>query len=470
MREPQLIVIFIVLIFLGINILVLRTGFVKPKSIEDYAVAGRSLKWIQVAFSYIGAWFVGATYTDWFATAVNYGIFAQYLVLYALGGLVLVYILAKPVWTMGKKHNLLTLADFIELRYQNRAFKMFYSLFTFAFWVPWLVIELKTAGYILSVATRNLINFELGITIIALFITVYCYYGGARACAVGSLYQVCIFIFLGGWLVYFLIREAYGGIIPLYEFVSSQKPELFSLEGSWNANLFVSSMLTGTLGAFCWPDEFTHLYRAESPAAMQRTILLVPFAVIAVAFLPLMLGLGAGLLPGFPADASRGILWLAEHFGGALGLAMMAVVVLAACISTIASIINAASIIIVNDFQYTGRKLSPQAALKNAKATTIVVGLLSLWLATIQLPKLIIIEFILYNCIVQAAVPLLFGLYWKKGNITGAVAGMLTGSVIAIFGVLHPSAFTWSNGWSTGMIGFCVNCFLYVMFAYMNVD
>lgn len=465
MHESGLIVIFTVLIFLILNIIVLKLGFVKPQSIEDYAVAGRSMKWIHVSFSYIGAWYVGATYTDWFTTAVNYGIFAQYLVFYALGSFVLVYILARPVWTMGKKYNLLTLADFIELRYQNRAFKLFYGLFTFAFWIPWIIIELKTAGYVMSVATRDFINFDFGVTIIALFIIVYCYYGGARACAVSSIYQVSIFILLGGGLVYYLIREAYGGIIPLYQFVSAQKPELLRLQGNWNGNLFVSSLLTGTLGAMCWPDEFMHLYRAESPTAMRRTILLIPFAVIAVAFLPLMLGLGAGLLPGFPANTNTGILWLAEHFSGALGLAIIVVVILAACISSIASIINAASVIIVKDFRLSKKELSPDVALKNAKATTIVIGLLSLWLATIQLPKLIIIEFIVYNCIVQASVPLLFGLYWKRGNITGSVAGMLAGSIIAIYGVLNPSTFAWSNGWSAGMIGLCVNCFLYVLFA-----
>ncbi|HBQ43046.1 MAG TPA: hypothetical protein DD724_02130 [Lactobacillus acetotolerans] len=465
--NPGLIVILTVLIFWGFNILVLKAGFVKPQSIEEYAVANRSLRWVHVSFSYIGAWYVGATYTDWFTTAVNFGIFAQYLVLYALGSFVLVYILARPVWMMGKKHNLLTLADFIELRYQSRVFKIFYALFTFAFWVPWIIIELKTVGYILSVATGDLINFDFAVTIVALFIIIYCYYGGARACAVSSLYQVTVFILLGGGLVYFLIREAYGGLIPLYGLVRAQKPELLGLQGSWNGNLFISSMLTGTIGAMCWPDEFTHLYRGNSPTAMRRTVILVPFAVIAVAFLPLMLGLGAGLLPGFPANTSMGILWIAEHFGGPMGLALMVVVVLAACISSIASIINAASIVIVNDFRLAGKELAPDNALKNAKATTIVVGLLSLWLATIQLPKLIIIEFILYNCIVQAAVPLLFGLYWKKGNIIGAVTGMLAGSITVIYGVLYPSAFTWSNGWSTGMIGLSINCCLYVLFAYL---
>lgn len=467
MDKTSFVVILMVLLFFIINISVLRSKYIKPQTIEDYAVAGRSLNWVLAAFSYIGAWYVGAIYTDWFATAVHYGVFALYLACYALGSLLILYIIAKPVWTMGKEHNLLTIADFIGLRYQNRYFRLFFALFTFAFWFPWLIIELKAVGFTLAVATHGLINFDLGVTVVAIFVIIYCYYGGARACAVGSLTQAAFFICFGAGLIYLLIKEAYGGIIPLYEMVSAQKPELLELQSSWNGKLFISSALTGTLGVFCWPDQFSQLYRAESPRAMRRTLLIGPLAVIAAAFLPLMLGLGASLLPGFPADTNSGIFWLAEHFAGPLGLAIMTVTVVAACISTIASIINAAAIIITNDLRLSEDSLSQETMLKNAKAATIVVGLLSLWLATIELPKLIEIEFIIYNCIVQATVPLLLGLYWKKGNVVGAVVGMLVGSITVIYGVFYPNAFGWSNGWSGGMIGLIFNFSLYILLSYL---
>lgn len=372
------------------------------------------------------------------------------------------YYMAYPAWTWGKAFNLETQADLIELRYNSKIFKLIFSSLTTLFWFPWIILELKTIGYVVSAVTYHTVEFNIGVILISIIIIIYCFYGGARAVTSGCIIQGATLSIAGTITSYYLIKKIYGGIIPMFEGIISHTPNMLTINNA-DLNLWASSILAGILGAFCWPGIFNLLYIAKSPKIIKKTASIVPIITVLLGTMIMMLGLGGRLIKGFPSDAQEGIFWVADTFGGPVVLGMMGISALAACMSTASAVLNTAGVIIAKDFSIFFMNMTRNKIFLIAKISTVVVGLLALWLATINLPNLMIVAMLMYNCIMQAIVPLFIGLYWRKSNIQGALAGMLIGILITIGGTALPETIEWAYGWSAGILGFAANLLIHII-------
>lgn len=396
------IVVGIILLYFVMNALIIKKFHRKQDSLEEYSVGGRSFGWFLAAFSYLGGWYVGSIYTGWFASSAGLGVFAQYLIIYSIGSLGIMYLMAKPVWVWGKLFDLETQADLIELRYGSKKFKILFSIFTFLFWFPWIILEVKTIGYIVAAATYNSINFNIGLIIVSAFVITYSFYGGARATAIGNLVQGITFTIVGTLTVYYLIRKIYGGVFNIYHLVEEVKPELLTLQGGFGGIFWASVIITCTLGAFSLPGIFVRIYMADSSKAVKKSVFVAPLAAIMIGFMTLALGLGGSLLDGFPADAQSGIFWMADTFGGPVVLALIGIFALSACMSPISAVVNTAAVLISKDLVSSMYKsFERDKLLKIAKGSTLGVGAISILIATLNLPNLMMIALMMYDCSVQ---------------------------------------------------------------------
>jgi len=457
------IVIAILVAFYLLNAVAIRIGHKPQDSVSEYSVGGRSMGWLLVCFSYMGGWYVGATYTGWFAFSTDLGLFAQYLIVYSTAGLIIMYAMAKPVWTWGKEYNLETQADVIKLRYGSNKFATIYAVLVGLIGATWLVVEMVTLGLIVSAATNQIVSFDMGVMVLGGAVVLYSLIGGARASSVAALVQGMTFTVVGTATFYYLIVQAYGGVIPLMELVEENKPNLLILDPEKGLNMmWVSAILTGTFGAFCWPNIFSRMFMTSSPRETKKAVLVAPFAALAIAIVILWLALGGRMTPGFPEDAQTGIFWMANQFGGPVALGLVAVFASSAAVSTISSACNGLAVLFAKNFFGNFLK-TEQTVLRTAKITTFVLGVVAIGIATIDLPQLITIALGMYDCIVQAIVPLLIGMYWRKGNLIGAVSGLTVGSVIAIGSLLQPSLVAWTGGISGGLVGLGANAIIYVL-------
>ena len=457
------IVIAVIALFFILNGVAIKLGHKPQTSMEEYGVGGRSMGWILVCFSYMGGWYVGAVYTGWFSYSADLGLFAQYLIIYSTAGLIVMYLMAKPVWTWGKEYNLETQADLIELRYGNKKFKILYTIFISIVNGTWLVVELVTLGYIVSAATNQVISFNLGIVIIGGAVILYSLIGGARASSVGALFQGVVFTVIGTITFYILIVRTYGGIMPLMKLVETNMPNLLILDPAKGFNtLWTGSILTGTLGAFCWPAIFNRIYMTTGPRETKKAVYVAPIAALFIALGILWLALGARTIPGFPADAQSGVFWIANQYGGPFALGLVAVFASFAAISTISGAANGIAVLLAKDIVGNFAK-DDKNVLKSAKIITLILGVIAIVIATMGLPQLVAVALGMYDCIVQVIVPLFLGLYWKKGNLKGAIAGLSVGIIISVGALLNPSLVAWAGGYSGGIVGLGANLLVYVI-------
>jgi len=66
---------------------------------EEYAVlGGRSFSWGFITMTLIGTWYPGSLFIGWAQFANDIGITATYMVMYTLGGLFILYVIAGPLW------------------------------------------------------------------------------------------------------------------------------------------------------------------------------------------------------------------------------------------------------------------------------------------------------------------------------------------------------------------------------------
>ena len=460
------IVIGIIVAFYILNAAIIKLAHKPQTSIEEYGVGGRSMGWLLVCFSYMGGWYVGAVYTGWFAFSADLGLFAQYIIIYSTASLAVLYVMAKPVWTWGKEYNLETQSDLIQLRYGSAKFSLIHALLITIVGGTWLVVEMITLGYIVSAATNQVVSFNAGMFVLGSGVILYSLIGGVRASAVGALIQGVTFTVIGTITFYVLIVKAYGGVIPLMELVEQNRPDLLILDPEKSLDWkWISAILTGTLGAFCWPNIFARMFMTSSPRETKKVVYVAPLAALFIALMILWLALGGRMLPGFPQDAQSGVFWMANQYGGPIALGLVAVFASSAAVSTISASANSIAVLIAKNL--LGNFVEDQqAVLRYAKIATLLLGIISMAIATLELPQLIEMALIMYDCIVQVIVPLLFGLFWKRGNLKGAIMGLSVGMIITLGTLINPALIAWAGGISGGIIGLLVNALVYILCGY----
>lgn len=459
-----MLVIGILTIFFILNAAVVILSHKKQDSFEEYSVGSRSFGWILVSFALMGGFYEGSLYTNLFTESNSEGILAQSTLIYYVGAPLVLFLMIEPVWIWGKVYGLQTQSDLIELRYNSKLFKILFSSVVFILWMPLLIVEMKLTGFIISIITDGYINNNIGMILICMLVIIYVFYGGLRASANSSVLQVLTFIILGTIVFSFLIYKTYGGILPLFKDLESANPSLLILQKDSGGNFWTSYIMIRILSLFCWPSMFSVLYMAESPRALKKIILISPIFGVFITLSTLLLGLGGSMLREFPFSGPYGIFFIAEKFGGTLMLALTGIVALSACMATLSGVIGTAAVIVAKDF--LGLIKGRSNTLVDARICTIIIGLIFLWISTVDIPNIFIIGVVIYNCVAQAIVPLLLGQYWKKSNLYGAAIGMLIGMGFTIYASFFPNVIEWANGFSAGIIGLGINLLIHIILGY----
>ncbi len=91
---------------------------------SNYAVGERSFSSWFVSMAYTNSWWPGSTFTAVFGLTVASGVIGLYFLVYSVLGVLAMYFIARPVWKWGKKFDLRTQADLLDLRYNSRGLKL----------------------------------------------------------------------------------------------------------------------------------------------------------------------------------------------------------------------------------------------------------------------------------------------------------------------------------------------------------
>jgi len=393
------------------------------------------------AFSFLGA-------PGW---AYSRGAAVFYIFAYGVLGFVPFYFLGPRAARLGRIHGFVTQAEMVAHRFQMPALAGAMALVSTLALVPYLALQIKGAGIVLSAITGGGVSVALGGAIVYAVVLAYVLKSGVLGVGWTNVFQGVCMILLAWGLGLYLPHALYGGVEPMFRRIASERPELLVLPGldkdgaSWTWGMFASSVLVSTIGFSCWPQLFMKAFSAKDDRTLRRTVVLYPtFQLFQI---PILLIGFAGVLfasaPSTPDQILPHMLLRMELPELAIGLFCAGA--LAAGMSTGDAISHAAASILVRDGWVTAfrKRLSPTGERAAIRAMLVVVMVGSYVLAVFHERTLVDLLLYAYGPITQFAPVLVATLYSRRATGQGVLAGLLTGVAVNVWLDLDPAAKPW---------------------------
>lgn len=458
-------------LFFVVIIAILQLSGIKDRNFSEYAVGGRSFGPYYQAMSFLNTWYPGAMFTAFGGMAASAGVISFYVLSYSLLTVVLMYMMAKPVWIWGKTFELRTQPDLLALRFNSRHIKTIAAVVGIISGIPWLVLGMQALGTLFQHMSLGTLTFAeavmVGVAVIA-FRQVWTVRMGMRGVVISDMAQGIAAYILGGAILVGLIvwMVSVRGIT-----FASLDPQMFAIPsiGSKEGPLYVFSLiLTGAIGGWCWPYIFVRLFTADGVKSLKKSAALAVPLSLAFGVALLIFGMLASKVPGISEHPNDVWFLVSKEAGGLWLLGLAGVVVLAASMGHTDGNIQATGAQIANDLIGNYWQLSERQLIVFAKVGMLVLTVLSSWLACLELPALFSLAVLAYQGIIQLAVPQFLGIFWKHGNKQGAIAGMVAGFIVAVaLELVFPGYLPWAYGLTSGAVALVVNLAIYVACAYV---
>jgi SSS family solute:Na+ symporter len=413
----------------------------RTKSALDYYIGGRRVgPWV-TAFSFVAAYFSSVVIVGGGAFGYQFGMSTLWVsATNVLVGCTLAWIvLGRRIWRFTKRLDTMTIPGFIGRRYDARAAEVFSAVIIFVFMIIYNVSVLQGMGRIMEGLIG--IPYIQGVLIAGLIILVYVSIGGYLAVVWTSFVQAWIMMF-GLLLLAFAALNAVGGLTAASTRLAAMDPGLVETPGVWGWGGLVSFSLIVSFGVWGMPQLLVRFYSMKSTRVLRLGTLLVTLGG-ATAILPYLTGaIGRLILP--PLDnPDLAIPMLTQRILNPWGGAVFLAGVMAAGMSTFASVLIIVSGAVVNDLRRvrSSGTTSEAGARPTAGGNTVLLGrLASLGAGIVSLavacrpPALILVVTAFAWAVIASAClwPVVLGVYWKRGTKAGATWSMMAGSAVAL--------------------------------------
>ena len=446
----------VILIAIGLYLLMMiAIGAVfskKNKNTDDFYLGGRKLGPIVTAMSAeasdMSSWLLmglpavalmtGIPEAFWTALGLAVGTYLNWL------------FVAKRLRVYTSKVEAVTLPDFFSKRFgdDKHIITLIAALFIVVFFIPYTASGFAACGKLFSSLFD--VTYEYAMIISAVVIVLYCTLGGFLAASTTDFIQsiimtVALLVVLG---VGEAITNGFGNVFSNVKDLNGYMDVFKGFDvakgttGSYGA-LPVASTLAWGLGYFGMPHILLRFMAIEDKKKLMLSRRVASFWVVISMGIAVLIGvvgyslMQQGIAPAYEnASAAETIIvdvakWIASHgyipaFVGGVILAG----ILASTMSTADSqLLAAASSISQNLVQETfGKKLSEKKGMWLARICVIVISVIAVFLALD--PSSSVFRIVSFAWAGFGAVfgPLvLFGLFWKRTNKWGAIAGMISG-------------------------------------------
>ncbi|WP_342165694.1 sodium:solute symporter [Methylobacterium sp. SD21] len=255
----------------------LRARAGRDMGLEQWTVGGRGFGTAFVFLLMAGEIYTTFTFLGGSGIAYGKGAPAYYILCYITLGYVTSYWLLPPVWRFAKERRLFTQPDFFAAKYESPALGMLVALVGLVALVPYMVLQFKGLGIIVSTASYGAISPTVAVWIGAVAVTAYVVVSGVHGSAWNAVLKdisiLCVVVFLG----IYLPLHYYGGYEAMFQAIEVQKPSFLALPAlGQSPTWFASTTLLTALGAFMWPHTFGSLYTAKEPRSFRRNAAILP--------------------------------------------------------------------------------------------------------------------------------------------------------------------------------------------------
>jgi SSS family transporter len=417
------------IIFAGVGIYMLAmlgVGFYASKrshSVADFMVAGRNLPLPILSMTVMATWFGGAMMLGGAGAAYDHGMLG--VIADPWGGALALFLIGLFFAQVFRRMRIITVADFMEQRFGKIA-SVAITITTVVSNIMWVAGTLVSFGVIFDSLTN--IAFENGIIFGAIVVFAYTMLGGMWAVALTDFVQMIIII--AGLIILMTVVlidvGGWGAIAPHLPETTFRMLPLEHTGEEW-LNYFRAWTIIGLVDISA-QSLFQRISAAKNERVAQHAFYLGGTGYLVFGMVAVMLGIiGSVTMPDI-ANSEFIVPELAKLHLHPIAIAVFVGAMLAAIMSSADSALLAASSVMAkNALPYFRRDPSPKLTLLITRLSILFFGGIAVLIALrIQVVFDLMVDANILGLAV-IIVPFILGVYWKKANRSGALAGMGAG-------------------------------------------
>ena len=412
------------------------------KDARDYFLAGSSLPWWAIGASLIAAnisaeQIIGMSGSGY---AIGLGIAS-----YEWMGAITLILVGKFLLPVFLRHRIYTMPQFLEQRYDHNV-RMVMAFF----WLGvYIFVNLPSILWLGALAINTVagIGLEYGLVSLGVFAVAYSLYGGLKAVAFTDIIQVVLLVLGGLMIAWIMLDQVSGGAGPVAGFaeLTNRVPEKFDMILSPDDPNYISlpgiSVLVGgmwIMNISYWGFNQYIIQRALAAKSIHEAQKGIAFAAFLKLLMPVIVVLPGiaifALEPTLDAPDQAYPAAMTQLPAGIKGLVFAAL--LAAIISSLASMINSISTIFTMDIY---RSIVAEERQKNLVIVGRTVAVSAMIVAMIAARPLLgkfdqafqyIQEFTGFFT-PGIVVIFILGMFWKKATPLGALAAAIGSAVLS---------------------------------------
>ena len=403
----------------------------RTMTLEEWTVGGRGFGTVFVFLLMAGEIYTTFTFLGGSGWAYGKGAPAFYILCYGALAYALSYFLLPVIWRYAREHQLLSQADYFTSKFGSPGLGVLVSVVSVIAIVPYLVLQLKGLGIIVSEASYGAITSNSAVWISSAVLVVYVVVSGVRGSAWTAVVKDVMILVVAIALGLYLPLHYYGGMRTMFERIEAAKPGFLTLPATgMSPSWFISTVILTSLGFYMWPHTFGAVYTARHENVFRRNAVVMPLYQLVLLFVFLAGFAAIQQVPGLTGSAADlSLLRVSRQtFGpwivGTIGAAGL----LTALVPGSMLLMTAATLVAKNVYGRLAPGTPEVRVTLLAKWLVPVIALVSVYFTMRGGETLVTLLLMGYNFVTQLFPPLLFSLGRKPyATRAGAFAGILSG-------------------------------------------
>ncbi|MGL4253854.1 MAG: sodium/pantothenate symporter [Fusobacteriaceae bacterium] len=400
--------------------------------LEEYFIGSRSMGGLVLAMTVVATYVGASSFIGGPGVAYKLGLgWVLLACIQTPTAFLTLGVLGKKMAIISRKINGVTISDYLRARYDNELVVIFGSVAMVFFFIGAVVVQFIGGARLFESVTG--LPYISGLLIFALVVVAYTTIGGFRAVTLTDAIQGVVMLIATGILFISLLNKG-GGMENIMKTIYDIDPNLLTpTAGGQISKPFILSfwMLVG-VAVLGLPPTAVRCMGFRDTKSMHNGMILGT-SVVGV----LMLGMHLVGFMGIAIDPNidigdKAIPILAMNNLHPIVAGVFIAGPLAAIMSTIDSLLILSSATIIKDlyirYILKGKEISEKKIKMVSQTISLTLGITVFFLA-LNPPKLLVMLNLMFLAGQEAIFfcPIIFGLYWKKANATGALSAMIVG-------------------------------------------
>ncbi|WP_425386771.1 solute symporter family protein [Corynebacterium ulceribovis] len=420
------------------------------KSSSEFYTGGASFSGTQNGLAIAGDYLSAASFLGIVGSVALYGYDGF---LYAIGffvaWLIALLLVAEPLRNVGQ----FTMADVLAFRMKQQPVRVAAACSTLGVTIFYLVAQMAGAGGLVAVLL-NITDAKMQAVVVAVVGVVmiaYVLIGGMKGTTYVQMIKAVLLIAGVAIMTVLVFVSIKGGFTDLLDRAVERSSEGVNVlepgakYGKTEATKldFISLALSLVLGVAGLPHVLMRFYTVPTAKEARKSVTWAIILIGSFYILTLFLGYGAGALVGpeviknAPGGATAAAPLLALELGGSVLMALISAVAFATVLAVVAGLAITASASVGQDiYQAVIRKgqATNEEQVRVSRWTVIILGIVSvlLGIAAMKLNVAFLVS-LAFSVAASANLPtILYSLYWRRFNTTGAVWSIYGGLISAL--------------------------------------